>query len=78
MYTVKLFCSVCGSELEIVDEFKEGTKKDWLVNPCECCKTHGAGTADLVCGCPIFQPDPLFTTVQCLICGKPPRNPVWR
>jgi hypothetical protein len=42
MYSVGIFCKKCGSKLEVVDEFKEGTKKDWFVNPCEICTTRNA------------------------------------
>ena len=42
MYSVGIFCKKCGSKLEVVDEFKEGTKKDWFVNPCGSCMTRNA------------------------------------
>ena len=42
MYTVKIICNKCGGELPVVNEFKDGAKKDWFVNPCETCKTRDA------------------------------------
>ena len=40
MFTVKIICNKCGSELPVVNEFKDGAKKDWFVNPCETCKNR--------------------------------------
>jgi len=40
MFTVKIICNKCGSELPVVNEFKDGAKKDWFVNPCETCKSR--------------------------------------
>ena len=41
MYWVKVICKKCGSELPIVDEFKDGAKKDFFVEPCPTCLEKG-------------------------------------